>query len=212
MIPPPPPSNDDVSEAELARRCAEGDRAAWAFFLDRYGALLRALVRRLLLRYSGRADDVDTDEVVADVLLALVRRERALLKAYRPEYRLSTYLGVITRTEVIRWLRRRRRTPLPLERANEAPDASVHIRPDRLLQEEDKRAALEAMRVGLRTLGTRDQLLLTMRYFDGCDYKTIARVLQLNVQSVGQLLHRAKSRLAAALPELKARMESWDSE
>ncbi len=209
MNPPTPPSNDDVTEAELARRCAEGDRGAWELFLDRYGALLRALVRRLLRHYSGRADDVDTDEIVADVLLALVRRERALLKAYKPEYRLSTYLGVIIRTEVIRWLRRRRRTPLPLERASEAPDVSTHTRADRLLREDDKRRALQELREGLQALPDRDRLLLTMRYLDGCDYKTIARVLNISASSVGQLLHRAKTRLATALPHLEARIDTW---
>ena len=85
-------------EADLVARCANGDRAAWEAFVDGYGPLIAALVRRMLHRRTGRARDADVDEIGAEVFLALVRRDRILLKRYDPRYRLSTYLGVICRS------------------------------------------------------------------------------------------------------------------
>ena len=97
-----PPS----AEAALVLACADGDREAWRKFVAGYGPLLAALARRMLERRTGRAGAADVDEIVSQVFLALCRGERRLLRRYRPEFRLSTYLGVICRTEVSKWLRR----------------------------------------------------------------------------------------------------------
>ena len=92
-------------EALLAARCAAGDEAAWRELVARYGPLLAALARRMLARVGPAVVEADVDEVVAEVFLALLRRERLLLKRYDATFRLSTYLGVICRSEVGRWAR-----------------------------------------------------------------------------------------------------------
>jgi RNA polymerase sigma factor (sigma-70 family) len=48
----------------------------------------------------------------------------------------------------------------------------------------------------------RDRLLLTLRYLEDMDYRTIAAAVGLSTDSVGQLLHRAKRRLARVVPAL----------
>ena len=53
----------------------------------------------------------------------------------------------------------------------------------------------------------RDRLLLTLRYLDGLDYRTIGATLGVNPESVGQFLHRAKSRLARLVPHLQRWVE-----
>jgi RNA polymerase sigma-70 factor (ECF subfamily) len=191
-------------EVELVRRCAEGDRAAWESFVDGYGSLLTALARRMLARRTGRARDADVDEVVAEVFLALVRRDRILLKRYDPRYRLSTYLGVITRTEVLRLLRRGNRLPHTLEDAGRIPEPTAAGNPARQLEERERAAAIQGLRAALTELPERDRLLLTMKYLDGHDYRTIGSALGVNPESVGQFLHRAKSRLAERVPHLRA--------
>jgi len=115
-------------EVELVARCARGERAAWESFVDRYGPLITALSRRMLFRRTGHARDADIDEISAEVFLALVRRDRILLKRYDPRYRLSTYLGVICRTEVLRHLRRGNRLPRELQEAARIQDRPGAIR------------------------------------------------------------------------------------
>ena len=190
-------------EVELVARCAEGERTAWEAFLDGYGPLLTALARRMLLRRTGRARDADVDEVVAEVLLALVRRDRILLKRYDPRYRLSTYLGVICRTEVLRLLRRGNRLPRDLEDAGRVPEQSGAGSPVRALQERERMEAIQGLRAALAELPERDRLLLTMKYLDGLDYRRIGAALGVNPESVGQFLTRAKARLAERVPHLR---------
>ena len=192
-------------EADLVLRCAEGDEAAWTEFVDGYGILVRALARRMLARLTRRAADPDVDEIVAEVFLALVRRDRILLHRYNPEYRLSTYLGVICRTEVLRFLRRGRRKPGDLEEAGRIEDKDSNLGPSGNLIEQERHEKVQTLRDALSKLSERDRLLLTLRYMDGQDDKAIGAALKVNPESVGQFLHRAKRRLARLVPHL----ESW---
>ena len=191
------------SEAELVARCAAGDRAAWEVFVDRYGPLLQALARRMLARRTGRARDADVEEVVGEVFLALVRRDRILLKRYDPQYRVSTYLGVICRTEVLRQLRRGNRLPHELEEAGHIPERAGTLGPVRALDDRERTEAIESLRDALRQLPERDRALLTLKYLDGLDYRAIGAALDLHPESVGQFLHRAKQKLAQLVPHLQ---------
>ncbi len=197
-------------EADLVRACADGDRAAWERFVAAYAPLLSALARRMLLRRTGRADDADVDEIAACVFLALVKGERRLLRRYRPEFRLSTYLGVICRTEVGRWARhpdrRHRGFGTGAEGGEGAgtfdpPDAHTES-PLGALERREREDAVLGLRDALADLPERDRLLLSMRYLDGLDYGAIAQALRIHRDSVGQLLHRAKDRLARRVPDL----------
>ncbi len=195
------------SEAELARRCAEGDPQAWERFVRRYVALLASLARRMLGRALEPVAENDVDEVVAEVFLALLRRDRLLLQRYDPAFRLSTYLGVICRTEVGRLLRRRQREPGGgLRHAEEVAAAGSPVPLEALLSSE-RAAALGDLRAALARLGERDRLLLTLRFLEGRDYRAIGALLGLSPESVGQLLKRAKDRLAAELPALRRLIE-----
>lgn len=191
-------------EAALVARCAAGERAAWETFVDRFGPLIVALVRRMLHRRTGRARDADVDEIAAEVFLALVRRDRILLKRFDSQYRLSTYLGVISRTEVLRHLRRGNRLPHDLEEPTRIPERDGTLGPARTLEDQERTEAIAGLRTALAELEERDRLLLTMKYLDGMDYRSIGAALDLNPESIGQFLHRAKQRLAQRVPHLRA--------
>ena len=190
------------SEADLVRACADGDPAAWERFVDRYGTLIAALARRMLARRTGHAVAADVDEVVSGVFFALVKGERRLLRRYRPEFRLSTYLGVICRTEVGRHARSSKRNPRSLGDDIEQEGVDPGPTPSAALERREREDAVGSVRRAIDEMAPRDRLLLTMRFIDGADYGVIADVLRVRRDSVGQLLHRAKERLASRVPEL----------
>jgi RNA polymerase sigma-70 factor (ECF subfamily) len=194
-------------EADLVAACAAGDEAAWRRFVDRYGTLVLALARRMLARRTGQASDADVEEVSGEVFLALWKGDARLLRRYRKEFRLTTYLGVICRTEVGKLLRRRGRTPIPVgDAVEDRPDAG-QASPLLALAREERKTAIEGLRAALGTLPERDRLLLSMRYVENLDYGAIAEALRVHRESVGQLLHRAKARLARKVPSLRQWVE-----
>ena len=208
-----PSSATRTAEAALVLQCADGDREAWIRFVARYGPLIAALARRMLDRRTGRAGPADVDEIMSQVFLALCRGERRLLRRYRPEFRLSTYLGVICRTEVSKWLRRPGPSTVSLSRdaddgGGEPPVDPGAESPFAALARRERDDAILSLRAALERLGGRERMLLTLRYIDGLDYGRIAEVLRIQRDSVGQLLHRAKQRLAKMVPELEQWVES----
>jgi len=203
-------AGDREPEADLVRACAAGDAEAWSRFVDRYGPLVLALARRMLLRRTGSAGDADVEEVCAEVFHGLLKGEARLLRRYRPEFRLSTYLGVICRTEVGKLLRRRGRAPSPAGDAVEERSDPKAASPLSSLVHAERDAAVRGLRAALAGLPERDRLLLSLRYVDGLDYGAIAEVLRLHRESVGQLLHRAKGRLARRVPELRQWVDAGD--
>jgi RNA polymerase sigma-70 factor (ECF subfamily) len=180
-------NRDDL---ELVERCIAGEPGAWRQFVDRFVPTVRALARRYLRLHGQIPDSSELDDVTQDVFLAVTRREFRLLKNYDPTYTFKTYLGVITRTEVHRILRKKRPLlggPAELERAAPA-EADVSVEVERSEEREVLSAAMDE-------LPDRDSEILKLRFLREMDYKTIAATLRIPEASVGQTLFRAKQRL-----------------
>ena len=185
-------SNEE--DLELAQRCVRDEPGAWIEFVDRFKGTTKAVARRYLKLHGKFPDDALLDDMVQDVFVALTRRNYRLLKNYDPRYTFKTYLGVIVRTEVHRFLRKRRPVvgdPHDLaQAAGEAEDASVGA------AEAEEQEVLEA---ALDRLPGRDAEILRLRFLREMDYRAIAATLRIPEASVGQTLFRAKQRLLEIL-------------
>lgn len=184
--------NDDA--LALARRCISREPGAWREFVDTYAPTVKALARRYLRLHGRFPDEAVLEDVLQELMLAMTRRDYRLLRNYDPTYSFKTYLGVITRTEVHRLLRRKRPQlgdPDELEAAAPvAEDASGEA--ERLEEQELLSAALDR-------LEERDALILRLRFMRELDYRAIADALAIPEASVGQTLYRAKQKLLAEL-------------
>lgn len=180
-------------EWDLIDHCLKSDPSAWERFVVAYRPLLCKLVRDELKRKLGCAAAADVDDLVENVLLALIDNNFAAMRAYDSRYCFSTWLGVLARTAVHRLLRKKRPLPSPLA---ELPRAdTLHGPVDAAMRGE----AVDAVRAAHQTLSARDRLLLSLFYFESADYKLISRVTGLRVNSVGAALHRARCRLKLEL-------------
>jgi RNA polymerase sigma-70 factor (ECF subfamily) len=184
-------NRDDL---ELVQRCLAGEPRAWRQFVDRFAPTVRALARRYLKLHGHLPDAGELDDVVQDVFLAVTRRDFRLLANYDPTYTFKTYLGVITRTEVHRVLRKKRPLvgdPDELERAApQEADATEEV-----ARAEER----EVLATALDALPARDAEILRLRFLRELDYRAIAAALRIPEASVGQTLFRAKQRLLEKL-------------
>ncbi|HEY0811460.1 MAG TPA: sigma-70 family RNA polymerase sigma factor [Longimicrobiales bacterium] len=135
-----------------------------------------------LWRYVRRStmDAAATDDIVQGAFVRLVGTRRDLRgdEARRYVYAIATNL-----------LRDRARRDAR-ERGTESVEPTA-----------EQRDAIE--RIGLETvlakLSERDRQILWLAHIDGYDRRSIAKILNLNVLSVGPLLFRARGRLRALL-------------
>lgn len=190
-------------ELELVRRCADGDEAAWDELLRRYGAFLDWIIRRALTSARGRLPGPDeVADVRNEVVAWLVAGEGRVLRTYRGESKLTSWLGVL----VGRRARRIASRGASLDHKTVSldaltPEATSHLAVSR--GEESEAAArgraLEALAGAIEELSQRDRALLKGAFYDRRSYVELAQELGVREDSVGQLLFRAKKRLKERL-------------
>jgi RNA polymerase sigma-70 factor (ECF subfamily) len=181
-------------DTELVTRCIRREPGAWVEFVDRFKGTVQALARRYLKLHGHLPDEPELEDIVQEVFLALVRRDFRLLRNYDSTYTVKTYLGVITRTEVHRLLRRRKPV-IGTEEDLEEAGATVPSSSDGAADAEEK----EVLHRALADLPQRDAEILRLRFLREMDYREIASAMNIPETSVGQTLFRAKQRLVEKL-------------
>ena len=149
-------------DRSLLQRCLEGRPRAWEDFVNRFLGLVVHVVNHTARSRSIRLTLQDTEDLTAEVFLAVVNNDLALLRRFRGQSSLATYLTVVARRVVIRELLKRKTTPTLSQAATAAeapPDAaeqriSDRDEVDRMLQhlrgrEADVVRALSPRRQGL---------------------------------------------------------------
>lgn len=159
-----------------------GDKAAWDKFVLRYsGIVFSAVLRRL--NPAGRGDE--SEDVVQDVFVRLCRDNFRLLKTYDSNRaRMTTWLTVVATSSAIDHLRRSKRRGEDLD--------SV---PESLLSVEPKEPIRFKIPEGL--LSERQALILEMLYQREMDPAEVAKVLDVNPQTVRSTHHKALVKLRA---------------
>lgn len=189
-------------ESDLVRRCVEGDEAAWAQFVERYGRVaVHVIVRRLRMHGVPPSPPV-VDDICAETFRAFIEDDHKLLRRYNPQFALATWVGIVARTQSSRHLRRLSRRPVSAEDLgcdiDEEVAAPGNPSPAEHVAAEDSRRAVREV---MSELSERDRQILELFYWQGEDYDAIARILGVSKNSVGAALTRARARLQRLLEE-----------
>jgi RNA polymerase sigma-70 factor (ECF subfamily) len=177
-----------MNDSELARRCIDGDPAAW-------GELVRGnldLVHRAVGRVLGAAG-ADVEDVLQTLFLKLMEEDCRRLRSFQGRSKLSTWLVSVARREALDHLERNGRATAPREpRFRFDPPGDPAAMLDAVLESKRLQAALDR-------LPARDSLLLQLVCVDGASYEEAARLLGAPLNSISPWLGRAKERLKALL-------------
>ncbi len=192
-------------DLELTRRCARGDGAAWEEFLARYGPFLDFIVRRALagVRRGNLPTPTQVEEVREEILAWLLENDGRILRTYRGESKLTSWLGVIAGRRARRIARRGAglaSKTVSLDALTE--EATTHLSIEDAAADEDadvRAQALARLATALEELPERDRNLLRGAFFDERSYEDLAAEAGVKTDSIGQLLYRAKDKLKKKL-------------
>jgi RNA polymerase sigma factor (sigma-70 family) len=189
-----------AEELALIQRCASGDEEAWADLLHDYGRFLDYIVRRSLSGGARVADPHRVLEVRDEVLAWLLENKCRVLKTYKGESKITSWLGVVVGRRARRIARRgqglRDKTvSLDALTGEAATHLAVQAEPDST----PRQAALERLGEAIGSLSERDRALLCGAFYENRSYAELADELNVRTDSIGQLLFRAKKRLAKEL-------------
>jgi RNA polymerase sigma-70 factor (ECF subfamily) len=184
-----------AQEAQLARRAAEGDGAAFATLYDRYEQRIFTFCQRL----TGSADDAA--DATQEAFVSMLERLPNLTDR---DLNFGAYLFTTARHSAYRVMEKRHKaepTDVLPERGASGGGFGAGMDPDQGDPEEDpERKALvegqqEQVRAAHARLPERQREVLVLRELEEMSYDEIAAIMEMNRNSVAQLISRARIKL-----------------
>lgn len=187
----------DLEEQALLERIRSGDQSGFELLVKEHSGKVIGLAWRLV----GNREEAE--DLAQEAFLRLHRS----LPGFRGESRISTWLYRTTTRLAIDHLRRERlrRKLFFFRQNNEAPDpvelaCDPGSDPGRELQSQE---AMQTLRTSLGKLSPRQQVIFTLRHYEGLALKEIAEHLGLETGTIKAHLHRAVSQLRLDLAEYR---------
>ena len=177
-------------DRELLERCVAKEPGAWKDFVDRFMGLFVHVVQHTAHCRSVRIARDDIDDLCADIFVAIVNNDFGVLRRYRGNSSLATYLTVIARRVVVRQMSTRR-----MAEALGHVGAKSLQRADATAKQQSGFEDREEVERLLAELPRRDAVAVRMSYLEQKSYAEIAARLNIPENSVGPILSRAREKM-----------------
>ncbi len=179
-------------DRKLIDRCLGKEPGAWNDFVDRYLGLIYHVIHHVAHSRSRLLSEADTEDIAAEVLLAVVDDDYDVLRRYKGLSSLPTYLTVIARRICVKEIIRR-------QREAELGHASAHreIVGD-LSGEAEAIATLEEVERILDELPEKEAEVVRLYHLKYMNYRQIGKQLGISENSVGPILAKARKRMRRA--------------
>jgi RNA polymerase sigma-70 factor, ECF subfamily len=180
-------------DRDLLKRCLHHEPRSWNEFVDRYLGLIYHVINHASHLRSVTLRPEDVEDLAAEVLLQIVANDYAILRQFRKESSLATYLTVIARRICVQELAKRQAA----REVQPQTDGKHNLEPE---FEEPPRAAvgletLEEVAKLLRKLPSRERRVVRLFYLEGRTYEEISTQLEIPVNTIGPILSRARKKL-----------------
>ena len=176
-------------DRQLLGRCLQDDAAAWGEFVDRFVGLIVHTAEHTAARgQHGEDRPLDRslrDDLIAEVFVVLLRNDKSVLRRFRRQSSLATYLCVIARRVIARRLMQDRLLTDVAAIQNAATE-------DGAIQRIDNAEQVEQL---LTHLPPQQSQVVRMYHLQGKTYHEIAQTLGLAENSIGPMLSRARAKL-----------------
>ncbi len=191
-------------DRDLLARCLNGTSGAWDSFVDRYLPLISHVVNSTAKARLGGLPDEIRDDLVAEIMLGLVDQDYAVLRRFRGQSSLGTYLVVVSRRIAVRKLAKMRRVSKSASELD-ANGTVVATRVDSTHSTNSSTANIsaEAWHVEnveevqhlLASMPNEEAVAIRMFHLEHRSYSDIGMHFGIPENSVGPLLSRARERM-----------------
>lgn len=176
-------------DRHFVQRCVAQEAGVWEAFVDRYAGLFVRVVQHTAHCRSVTVTADDVDDLCSDIFLAVLANDFAVLRNFRGQSELSTYLTVVARRVVVRELSKRRM-------AEAMGHVKVHAEAlEQSGQNGDRVESRELVDLMLSGLSEREAGAVRQYHLEGRSYHEISASLGLPENSIGPLLSRAREKL-----------------
>jgi len=171
-------------DRNLLERCLNRQPHSWEDFVDRFTGLVVHVINHSAQSRSIRLNRQDSEDLAADVFLTILKDDFAVLRHFRGQSSLATYLTVIARRVVVRELLARKHAT-SLSSGQDLPEMAVE---PRIHDRDEVERLLEELEPG-------EARIVRLFHLDGLSYREISQSTGLAENSIGPLLARARSKM-----------------
>lgn len=174
-------------DRNLLDRCLSRKPRAWEDFVDRFMGLVVHVINHTAQCRSLSLSSADREDLAAEVFLAIIDNDMAVLRHFRGKSSLATYLTVVARRVVVRKLvDGRSAVPLgDMVAQAEADDDE----PEQRMSDREEVGRL------LGELNGSEATVVRMYHLEGKSYQEISQTVGMPENSVGPVLSRARAKL-----------------
>jgi RNA polymerase sigma-70 factor, ECF subfamily len=182
-------------DRNLLERCLERKPRAWEDFVDRFLGLVVHIANHTANARSVRLTPADRDDLCAEVFLNLVKDDFSVLRHFRGQASLATYLTVVARRIIVaQMLKRKPMGSLSGTASRKAAERRAGAEPaaeEAVLNRDEVERLLEQ-------LDPQEVNLITMYHLDGKTYQEISGATGIPENSIGPALSRARAKMRQA--------------
>lgn len=176
-------------DQQLLQNCLARKPRAWEDFVDRFLGLVIHVIHHTAVSRSITITEHDVEDLAAEVFVAILADDFAVLRRFRGQSSLATYLTVISRRIVIREILKRKV-------ASHAEDtAELEQVADHESSAEVRLENREQVQKLLEELNGDEATVVRLFHLEGKSYHEISRQIGVPENSIGPTLHRARERM-----------------
>ncbi len=176
-------------DRNLLQRCLSRKPRAWEDFVDRFMGLVVHVVNHSAQSRSLRLSSEDREDLVAGVFLTIIKDDLGVLRQFRGESSLATYLTVIARRVVVAEMLKQK---APSRLGNHEPQPELAVVGGDSEQRVDDREQVERL---LAQLEGAEAKVVRMYHLEGKSYQEISSAVGMPENSVGPTLSRARTKM-----------------
>jgi len=182
-------------DRNLLDRCLQQKPRAWEDFVDRFMGLMIHVVNHTAQSRGMQLTPEDRDDLCASVFLVMIDNDLAVLRNFRRQCSLATYLTVVARRIVVRELQTRK----PVEHlTNQSPEIYALSSNYPYPSIEQRVSDQEEIARMLNTLNGIEAEVVRMFHLEGKSYQEISMQIGMAENSIGPILSRARDKLRHA--------------
>lgn len=180
-------------DLNLLKRCLAQEPGAWKDFVDRFIGLFVHVIHHTAHARSARLSPEDVDDLCAEVFLSLLANRSAVLRQFRGQSSLATYLTVIARRVAVREISRRRMAEA-FGHVNAHYTASIY-QTRKSVREHQRIENRDEVHRMLEELSKTDAEVIRQFHIQGKSYREISSQLGIPENSIGPTLTRARDKM-----------------
>lgn len=178
-------------DRNLLKQCLNQQPGAWQDFVDRFIGLIVHVIQHTAHARSAPLTPDDVEDLCSEVFVTLLANDFGVLRNFRGESSLATYLSVIARRVVVREIANRRRAQaMGHVDAHQSALSQAHVDSDT-----GRIDNAEEISLMLSGLSERDAAIVRRYHLDGRTYREISQELGVPENTIGPTLTRARAQL-----------------